>query len=132
MDCRSGRAPRSATLSRVLPARRSPWRTGGPFGAPAPVLERLRADVPLFTGQRSIDLLFPLARGSSTAVPGGFGTGKTVSWSRSSPSSCDADVVVYVGCGERGNEMADVLAEFHGCDDPRTGRSLLDRTDRSS
>ena len=89
--------------------------------------ERLRADVPLRTGQRALDLFFPIARGSSAAVPGGFGTGKTVLLQQIA-KWCDADVIVYVGCGERGNEMADVLEEMAALDDPRTGRPLLDRT----
>ena len=92
-----------------------------------PLGERLRADVPLLTGQRALDLFFPIARGSSAAVPGGFGTGKTVLLQQIA-KWCDADVIVYVGCGERGNEMADVLEEMAHLDDPRTGRALLDRT----
>ena len=92
-----------------------------------PVRERLRADVPLVTGQRALDLFFPIARGSSAAVPGGFGTGKTVLLQQIA-KWCDADVIVYVGCGERGNEMADVLEEMAELQDPRTGRSLLART----
>jgi V/A-type H+-transporting ATPase subunit A len=92
-----------------------------------PVAERLRAAAPLVTGQRVLDLFFPVARGSSAAIPGGFGTGKTVLLQQIA-KWCDADVIVYVGCGERGNEMADVLEEFSALTDPRTGQSLLDRT----
>jgi V/A-type H+-transporting ATPase subunit A len=98
-----------------------------PVRRPRPVRQRLRADVPLLTGQRALDLLFPIARGSSAAVPGGFGTGKTVLLQQIA-KWCDTDVIVYVGCGERGNEMADVLEEISRLNDPRTGRSLLDRT----
>jgi V/A-type H+-transporting ATPase subunit A len=98
-----------------------------PVRRPRPVRERLRADVPLITGQRALDLFFPIARGSCAAVPGGFGTGKTVLLQQIA-KWCDADVIVYVGCGERGNEMAGVLEEMAQLDDPRTGRSLLDRT----
>jgi V/A-type H+-transporting ATPase subunit A len=98
-----------------------------PVRRPRPVRERLRADVPLLTGQRALDLFFPIARGSSAAVPGGFGTGKTVLLQQIA-KWCDADVIVYVGCGERGNEMADVLEEMAQLEDPRTGRALLDRT----
>jgi V/A-type H+-transporting ATPase subunit A len=87
----------------------------------------VRADVPLRTGQRALDLFFPVTRGGNAAVPGGFGTGKTVLLQQIA-KWCDADVIVYVGCGERGNEMADVLEEIAGLEDPRTGRSLLDRT----
>ncbi len=98
-----------------------------PVRRPRPVRERLPADAPLLTGQRALDLFFPIARGSSAAVPGGFGTGKTVLLQQIA-KWCDADVIVYVGCGERGNEMADVLEEMSRLDDPRTGRALLDRT----
>jgi V/A-type H+-transporting ATPase subunit A len=98
-----------------------------PVRLPRPVASRLRADVPLLTGQRALDLFFPIARGGSAAVPGGFGTGKTVLLQQIA-KWCDADVIVYVGCGERGNEMADVLEEMAELEDPRTGRSLLDRT----
>jgi len=98
-----------------------------PVRRPRPVRERLHADVPLLTGQRALDLFFPVARGSSAAVPGGFGTGKTVLLQQVA-KWCDADVIVYVGCGERGNEMADVLEEMSHLEDPRTGRALLDRT----
>lgn len=97
-----------------------------PVRRPRPARERLRADVPLVTGQRALDLFFPIARGSSAAVPGGFGTGKTVLLQQVA-KWCDADVIVYVGCGERGNEMADVLHELSELEDPRTGRLLRDR-----
>ncbi len=98
-----------------------------PVRRPRPLAERLRTDVPLRTGQRALDLFFPVARGGSAAVPGGFGTGKTVLLQQIA-KWCDADVIVYVGCGERGNEMADVLEEMARLQDPRTGRPLLDRT----
>jgi V/A-type H+-transporting ATPase subunit A len=88
---------------------------------------RLDADAPLHTGQRALDLLFPLAKGTTAAVPGGFGTGKTVLLQQIAKWS-DADVIVYVGCGERGNEMADVVAELSALEDPRTGGRLADRT----
>ncbi len=98
-----------------------------PVRRPRPVRERLRAGAPLTTGQRVLDLFFPIARGSSAAVPGGFGTGKTVLLQQIA-KWCDASVIVYVGCGERGNEMAGVLEELSALTDPRTGHSLLDRT----
>jgi len=98
-----------------------------PVRRPRPTSARLAADEPLVTGQRVLDLLFPVARGSTAAMPGGFGTGKTVLLQQIA-KWCDADVIVYVGCGERGNELADVLEEFRALEDPRTGQSLLDRT----
>ncbi len=102
-------------------AERWPVRRARPAGG------RLRGSVPLTTGQRALDLFFPLARGSAAAVPGGFGTGKTVLLQQIA-KWCDADVIVYVGCGERGNEMADVLRELPALTDPRTGRPLMERT----
>ncbi|MBO1417735.1 V-type ATP synthase subunit A, partial [Streptomyces sp. FH025] len=98
-----------------------------PIRRPRPVRERLDAAEPLHTGQRVMDLLFPVARGGTVAVPGGFGTGKTVLLQQIA-KWCDADVIVYVGCGERGNELADVMADFAELDDPRTGGRLVDRT----
>ena len=91
-----------------------------------PVRHRVDADEPLLTGQRVLDAVFPVARGSSAAVPGGFGTGKTMLLQQIA-KWCTADVIVYVGCGERGNEMADVLAELAELTDPRTGRRLAER-----
>lgn len=91
------------------------------------VATRLDPDTPLVTGQRVVDVLYPVARGGSAAIPGGFGTGKTVHEQTLAKWS-DADVIVYVGCGERGNEMAEVLEEFPTLVDPRTGASLMDRT----
>jgi len=98
-----------------------------PVRRPRPALARLPAAEPLVTGQRVLDLLFPVARGSTAAIPGGFGTGKTVALQQIA-KWCDAAVIVYVGCGERGNELADVLEEFEALEDPRTGQPLLDRT----
>ncbi|MEU7059122.1 V-type ATP synthase subunit A [Streptomyces sp. NPDC046197] len=98
-----------------------------PVRRPRPVSRRLLADVPLNTGQRAVDLLFPVARGSTVAVPGGFGTGKTMLLQQIA-KWCDADVIVYVGCGERGNEMADVIEELTELTDPRTGGRLAERT----
>ena len=98
-----------------------------PVRRPRPLRRRLGLERPLLTGQRILDAMFPIARGSTAAMPGGFGTGKTV-LQQSLAKWCDADVIVYVGCGERGNEMTEVLHDFPELEDPRTGRSLLDRS----
>ena len=98
-----------------------------PIRVPRPVKKRLGLDVPLITGLRVIDSLFPLAKGGTVAIPGGFGTGKTMT-QHSIAQWCDADIIVYIGCGERGNEMTDVLREFPHLVDPRTGKSLMERT----
>lgn len=98
-----------------------------PVRTPRPYMERLPADEPLVTGQRIIDALFPVAKGGSAIIPGGFGTGKTVVQHQLAKWA-DADVVVYVGCGERGNEMTEVLRDFPKLMDPRTGKPLMMRT----
>ena len=98
-----------------------------PVRRPRPVAARMPVEGPLFTGQRILDSIFPLACGGRAAMPGGFGTGKTV-LQQTLAKWCDADVIVYVGCGERGNEMAGVLHEFPTLVDPRTGRPLMERT----
>ena len=98
-----------------------------PVRRPRPAVRVPNAPEPLHTGQRVLDLLYPIARGSTAAVPGGFGTGKTLLLQQIA-KWCDADIIVYVGCGERGNELADVLAELSQLEDPRTGQTLLDRT----
>ncbi len=98
-----------------------------PVRDPRPVLRRLPMGAPLVTGQRILDSLFPVARGGKAAIPGGFGTGKTVLL-EALAKGCDADVIVYLGCGERGNEMAGVLEEFPTLTDPRSGRALMERT----
>ena len=98
-----------------------------PVRTPRPARARMPAGGALVTGQRVLDLLFPVARGSTAAIPGAFGTGKTVLLQQIA-KWCDAAVIVYVGCGERGNELAEVLEQFQALEDPRTGRPLLDRT----
>lgn len=98
-----------------------------PVRVPRPAGRRLPAAAPFITGQRIFDFLFPVPEGGSVAVPGGFGTGKTVI-EQSLARYAAADVVVYIGCGERGNEMAEVLEEFPRLTDPRTGRAVMDRT----
>ncbi|TLZ78019.1 MAG: V-type ATP synthase subunit A, partial [Methanobacteriota archaeon] len=97
-----------------------------PVRQPRPTKERLIPTVPLITGQRVMDFLFPIAKGGTAAIPGGFGTGKTVSEQQLS-KWCDAQVVVYVGCGERGNEMTEVLTTFPKLVDPYTGAPLMER-----
>ncbi len=98
-----------------------------PIRTPRPVDERLFPDQPLITGQRVIDTLFPVAKGGTAAIPGGFGTGKTMTQHQLA-KWCDADIIVYVGCGERGNEMSQVLEEFSELIDPKSGRPMTDRT----
>jgi V/A-type H+-transporting ATPase subunit A len=98
-----------------------------PVRLPRPYRDRLRPNEPLVTGQRVIDGLFPLAKGGTAAIPGGFGTGKTVTQHQLAKWS-EAQVVVYIGCGERGNEMTDVLEQFPVLEDPRSGRPLMERT----
>jgi len=98
-----------------------------PVRRPRPFRDRLTEVVPLHTGQRVLDLLYPLARGAAAAVPGGFGTGKTLLLQQIAKWG-DADVIVYVGCGERGNEMSDVLDSLSRQVDARTGGRLIDRT----
>jgi len=92
-----------------------------------PIKERLPLVQPLMTGQRVIDTFFPCAKGGAAAIPGGFGTGKTVTLQQISKWS-DADIIILIGCGERGNEMADVVAHFPKLEDPRSGRRLIERT----
>ena len=98
-----------------------------PIRTPRPVAQRLTPTVPLITGQRVIDTLFPVSKGGTAAIPGGFGTGKTMTQHQLA-KWCDADIIVYVGCGERGNEMSQVLQEFSELIDPKTGRPMTDRT----
>ena len=98
-----------------------------PIRNPRPIKKRLPATKPLVTGQRVIDTVFPVAKGGAAAIPGGFGPGKTMTQHQLA-KWCDADIIIYVGCGERGNEMTQVLTEFSDITDPKTGRPLLDRT----
>ncbi len=106
----------SSTMAHFWPVRRS-----------RPYIQKLGMQDPLVTGQRVIDVFFPISRGGTSAIPGGFGTGKTMI-QHALAKWCDADVIVYIGCGERGNEMTDVLTSFPEIQDPRTGRSLMERT----
>lgn len=98
-----------------------------PVRIPRPVKERLPIDKLLVTGQRVFDVFFPIAKGGTTAVPGGFGTGKTMTQHQIA-KYCDADIIIYIGCGERGNEMTEVLEDFPKLIDPNTGKALMDRT----
>lgn len=98
-----------------------------PIRVPRPTRKRYPASKPLITGQRILDTLFPIAKGGTAAVPGGFGTGKTMTQHQIAKWS-DADIIIYIGCGERGNEMTQVLEEFSELVDPRSGNPLMDRT----
>ena len=98
-----------------------------PIRVPRPTAARFAASKPLITGQRILDTLFPIAKGGTAAIPGGFGTGKTMTQHQIAKWS-DADIIIYIGCGERGNEMTQVLEEFSELVDPRSGKPLMDRT----
>ena len=98
-----------------------------PIRVARPTSQRFPASQPLITGQRILDTLFPLAKGGTAAIPGGFGTGKTMTQHQIAKWS-DANIIIYIGCGERGNEMTQVLEEFSELIDPKTGRPLMDRT----
>ena len=98
-----------------------------PVRKPRPYKNRLTISTPLITGQRVIDTLFPIAKGGTAMIPGGFGTGKTVTQHQLAKWS-NADIIVYIGCGERGNEMTEVLEDFPKLNDPKSGRPLMDRT----
>jgi len=98
-----------------------------PVRKPRPVAKKLNPTLPLVTGQRVLDVLFPVAKGGVAAIPGPFGAGKTVTQQQLA-KWCDADIIVYVGCGERGNEMTEVLTEFPELTDPKSGKPLMNRT----
>lgn len=98
-----------------------------PVRTQRPYKERLLADIPLITGQRVIDTMFPIAKGGTAMIPGGFGTGKTMLQHQIAKWS-DADIIVYIGCGERGNEMTEVLEDFPKLTDPKSGRPLMEKT----
>ena len=109
------------TVEEVSMLQKWPVRKGRPYK------EKLDPDIPLVTGQRSQDTFFTVAKGGTAAIPGPFGSGKTVTQQQLAKWA-DADIVVYIGCGERGNEMTEVLSEFPFLDDPKTGNPLMDRT----
>jgi len=98
-----------------------------PVRVPRPVREKMNPTIPLITGKRILDGLFPIAKGGTAAIPGPFGSGKTVTQQQLAKWS-DAEIVVYIGCGERGNEMTEVLTEFPHLEDPKTGKPLMERT----
>ena len=98
-----------------------------PIRIPRPNQKRHPASRPLVTGQRILDTLFPIAKGGTAAIPGGFGTGKTMTQHAIAKWS-DADLIVYIGCGERGNEMTEVLEDFSKLIDPKSGNPMMDRT----
>jgi V/A-type H+/Na+-transporting ATPase subunit A len=98
-----------------------------PVRVPRPIRGRTRIEKPLITGQRIIDIFFPLGKGGAAAIPGGFGTGKTITQHQLAKWS-DAEIILFIGCGERGNEMTEVLQEFPKLKDPRSGRALMERT----
>lgn len=115
------------TIAETELGEKIPMAQWWPVRKARPAAKRLAPDTPLISGQRVIDIFFPLSKGGAAAIPGGFGTGKTMT-QHAIAKWCDADVIVYIGCGERGNEMTDVLSEFPELIDPRTGRSLMERT----
>ena len=112
----NGKTPYNGTMKIAWPVRRQ-----------RPYAGKIRAESPLVTGQRIIDTFFPVASGGTAAIPGGFGTGKTMT-QHALAKWCNADIIVYIGCGERGNEMTEVLNDFPELVDPRTGRALMERT----
>ena len=117
----------TATVVRFSGGRDMSMSQYWPVRKPRPFQAKMGMDEPLVTGQRVIDVFFPISRGGTSAIPGGFGTGKTMT-QHALAKWCDADIIVYIGCGERGNEMTDVLTEFPRIQDPRTGKSLMERT----
>ncbi|NLO41158.1 MAG: V-type ATP synthase subunit A, partial [Ruminiclostridium sp.] len=113
---KSGKVEKDLTMLQEWPVRQ-----------PRPYKKRMELNEPLITGQRVIDTLFPVAKGGTAAIPGGFGTGKTMTQHQLAKWS-NADIIVYVGCGERGNEITEVLEDFPKLIDPRTGQPLMNRT----
>jgi V/A-type H+/Na+-transporting ATPase subunit A len=126
-DVQAGKFTIEEPVCTLEDGRKIPMLQRWPVRIGRPVAKKLDPTVPLVTGQRVFDLLFPVAKGGTAMIPGGFGTGKTVSEQTLAKWS-DTQIVVYIGCGERGNEMTDVLAEFPHLKDPRTGLPLMERT----
>ncbi|MFC1754736.1 ATP synthase subunit A [Thermoproteota archaeon] len=125
-DIKSGKFTVSETIA-VVDGKQIAMKQRWPVRNPRPNTKKLAPEIPLTTGQRIFDVLFPLAKGGTAAIPGPFGAGKTVSQQQLAKWS-DADIVVYIGCGERGNEMTEVLTEFPHLKDPKTGKPLMNRT----
>src|SRR2546427_710448 len=123
---RSGNLKVDDVVAELDGGRKLTMKQDWPVRQPRPTKNRMMPSVPLITGQRVMDFLFPIAKGGTAAIPGGFGTGKTVSEQQLS-KWCDAQVVIYIGCGERGNEMTEVLSTFPKLEDPYTGAPLMDR-----
>ena len=123
----SGRFTVDETICTLEDGTTLPMLQKWPVRVARPVAEKLNPDIPLITGQRILDGLFPIAKGGTAAIPGPFGSGKTVTQQQLAKWS-DAEIVVYVGCGERGNEMTEVLTEFPRLQDPKTGKPLMQRT----
>ena len=126
-DVESGEHTVKQTVVELDSGEEISMRQEWPIRDSRPAREDLKPEVPLVTGQRVLDGLFPLAKGGTAAVPGGFGTGKTVT-QQSLAKFSDADIIVYIGCGERGNEMTEVLEEFPELEDPQTGDKIINRT----
>jgi len=124
---RSGEFTVEETVCVLDDNREFPMMQRWPVRVPRPVKEKLNPEIPLITGQRILDGLFPIAKGGTAAIPGPFGSGKTVTQQQLAKWS-DAEIVVYIGCGERGNEMTEVLTEFPHLEDPKTGKPLMERT----
>lgn len=126
-EIREGKYTVDETICRLSGGKTLSLMQKWPVRIPRPFKNKFMPDVPLLTGQRIIDTLFPVAKGGTACIPGGFGTGKTVMQHQLSKWS-DAEIVVYIGCGERGNEMTEMLTEFPKLKDPRTGAPLMERT----
>lgn len=124
---KSGEYTIEETVCILDDGREFPMMQRWPVRVPRPVKEKKNPIIPLITGQRILDGLFPIAKGGTAAIPGPFGSGKTVTQQQLAKWS-DAEIVVYIGCGERGNEMTEVLTEFPHLEDPKTGKPLMERT----
>src|SRR3989338_2068073 len=127
MEIKSGKFTVNDTIGKLDNGFELKLKHNWPVRVERPVSRKLKPERPLITGQRVIDSLFPIAKGGVAAIPGPFGSGKTVSQQQLAKWS-DADIIVYVGCGERGNEMTEVLSEFPELVDPKSGKPLMNRT----